>query len=32
MFVLSPAKDGKELKEFMERWKNDNAKSLGNFK
>ena len=32
MYVLNPAKDAKELREFMERWKKENSKTLGSFR
>ena len=32
MYVLNPAKDAKELREFMERWKKENSKTLGTFR
>ena len=31
MYVINPAKEAKELKEFMERW-DENSKTLGNFR
>ena len=32
MYVVNPARDAKELREFMERWNGENSKTLGTFK
>jgi hypothetical protein len=32
MYVINPAKDAKEVKEFMERWTSENSKTIGSFK
>jgi len=32
MYVINPARDAKEVREFMERWSSENSKTIGNFK
>merc|ERR1712110_1108980 len=32
MYVVNPARDAKDLREFMERWNGENSKTLGTFK
>ncbi len=32
MFVINPARDAKELREFMERWRGENSRTLGSFR
>ena len=32
MYVINPARDAKEVKEFMERWSSENSKTIGSFR
>ncbi len=32
MYVINPTRDAKELREFMERWKGENSRTLGSFR